>query len=228
MSLWLLRPRGPDVILSYGHLWCRSQISGQPTFVITRLRSGSYRKCRLPYPFFGCWNFLPNNNCDVTLVNLIFILVISSKTTSYINLIFQSGSVDNLTIFMAFVSIKAHNLHIKNFRSLRPVWCLINANQKSWEKFHRLSVCVVMLCFTYSRVQLQQNGKIVTIWCNLHCFFFISHRWGNILIEDLLDIYIFVQIIVFRRFWFLLTWDFSFFRLKWWPSQLIHSFSWSW
>ena len=109
------------------------------------------------------------------------------------------GLTTDLTTFMAFVSIKAHNLHIKNFRSLRPVWCLINANQKSWEKFHRLSVCVVMLCFTYSRVQLQQNGKIVTIWCNLHCFFFISHRWGNILIEDLLDIYIFVQIIVFRR-----------------------------
>jgi len=147
----------------------------------------------------GCWTILPNNNCDITLVNLIFILVISSKTTSYINLIFQSGRVVNLTIFMAFVSIKAHNLHIKNFRSLRPVWCLINANQKSWEKFHRLSVCVVMLCFTYSRVQLQQNGKIVTIWCNLHCFFFISHRWGNILIEDLLDIYIFVQII--DSFW---------------------------
>ena len=96
----------------YGHLWCRSQISGQPTFVITRLRSGSYRKCRLPYPFFGCWNFLPNNNCDVTLVNLIFILVISSKTTSYINLIFQfEVEAENLNAFMAFVSVKAHNLH---------------------------------------------------------------------------------------------------------------------
>lgn len=112
---------------------------------------------------YGCRTILPNNNCDITLVNLIFILVISSKTTSYINLIFQSGWVDNLATFMAFVSIKAHNLHIKNFRSLRPVWCLINANQKSWEKFHRLSVCVVMLCFTYSRVQLQQLGKIVTM-----------------------------------------------------------------
>ena len=42
---------------------------------------------------------------------LIFILVISSKTTSYINLIFQSGRVDNLATLMAFVSIKAHNLH---------------------------------------------------------------------------------------------------------------------
>jgi len=38
--------------------------------------------------------------------------VISSKTTSYINLIFQfEVEAENLNAFMAFVSVKAHNLH---------------------------------------------------------------------------------------------------------------------
>lgn len=166
---------------------------------------------------YGCRTILPNNNCDITLVNLIFILVISSKTTSYINLIFQSGSVDNLTTFMAFVSIKAHNLHIKNFRSLRPVWCLINANQKSWEKFHRLSVCVVMLCFTYSRVQLQQLGKIVTMMQFALRFLHITTLGEYLNRGSSWYLYLCAD------YWFLLTSD-TIFCLKWWPSQLIHSF----
>jgi len=54
-----------------------------------------------------------------------------------------------------------------------------------------------MLCFTYSRVQLQQHGKIVTMMQFALLFLHIT-TLGEYVIEDL-DIYIFVQNIVFSR-----------------------------
>ena len=132
-----------------------------------------------------------------TIVNLIFILVIDrQKPLLTWNLIFQRKSSPRWLPCVALTC--SQFTRFKNFCSLRPVWCLINANQKSWEKFHRLSVCVVMLCFTYSMVHPGTPCTTATTWGNCHndaiCTAFSSYQsqLGEYVIEDL-DIYIFVR-----------------------------------
>jgi len=136
-----VRPRevGAVILSSWGQLWCRN-------VGISIINNIDMTANCLKYRVLIAEISLLIKNCEITLVNLIFILVISLKKEKKVPLTFPWKLVDELMrsngLGLAFYTLRTFAAFFSH------IWCLKNANQKSW-KFYRLSVCVKILCFTY-------------------------------------------------------------------------------
>lgn len=83
--------------------------------------------------------------CGITLVNLIFILVISLKkkeSTTYISL--RTGWRT-----YAFKWPWFSNLHLEHSQLFSHIWCLKNANQKSWKNLSIKCLCLNIVFYIF-------------------------------------------------------------------------------